>query len=162
MVEIFIENIIASATISEDLDLQNIINILPNCEYNPNQFSGVIYRPEKPPVVVLLFDTGKIMVTAAKSVDDVENSIKMVEKQLKDAGVLKPVKPKKEKEKEKEEVEEEPEEEAKEDEEKKEKKEKGEEKAEGKEGKEEKKEEKEDEKAKGEGEKKEKDKKAKK
>ena len=97
MVEIFIENIIASATISSELNLDNIINTLPNCEYNPGQFSGVIYRPEAPPVVVLLFNSGKIMITAAKSIQDVENSIKMVEKQLKDAGLLTPPEPAEEK-----------------------------------------------------------------
>ncbi len=97
MVEIFIENIIASATISGELDLQQIIDKLPNCEYNPGQFSGVIYKPEKPRVVMLLFNNGKIMVTAAKSIQDVENSITMVEKQLSDAGLLNPIdqKPKK-------------------------------------------------------------------
>ena len=110
MVEIFIENIIASATISSELDLNGIINALPSCEYNPGQFSGVIYRPEKPKVVVLLFNDGKIMVTAAKSVEDVKSAMESVEKQLKSAGLLTPLK--------------------KEDKEAKEAKEKGEEKAE--------------------------------
>jgi len=35
MVEINIENIIASATMSNGLDLEMIVNTLPNCEYNP-------------------------------------------------------------------------------------------------------------------------------
>ena len=76
MVEIFIENIIASAVISSELDLDTIMNTLKDCEYNPDQFSGVIYRPAKPKVVVLLFNDGKVMVTAAKSVQDVEKAIK--------------------------------------------------------------------------------------
>ena len=94
MVEIFIENIIASATISSELDLDTIMKTLKDCEYNPDQFSGVIYRPNKPKVVVLLFNDGKVMVTAAKSVQDVESAINSIEKQLKDAGLLKPVKEK--------------------------------------------------------------------
>ena len=96
MVEVFIENIIASATISDELELETIIQALPGCEYNPDQFSGVIYRPEKPRVVILIFNNGKIMVTAAKSIDDVKTAMTDVEKLLKDKGLLKPPKKKKE------------------------------------------------------------------
>ncbi len=98
MVQIFIENIIASATLSGELDLQKIIDTLPNCEYNPNQFPGVIYKPGDPPIFVLLFNTGKVMVTAAKSVEDVEKGINIVETELKKAGLLTPVKVKEGKE----------------------------------------------------------------
>ena len=91
MVNINIENIIASATLSSELELEKIINTLQNCEYNPNRFPGVIFRPDDPSVVVLLFNSGKIMVTAAKSIEDVEKAIKMVEDLLNKAGLIKPI-----------------------------------------------------------------------
>ncbi len=91
MVEIFIENIIASATISSGLDLVVVAQTLPNCEYNPDRFSGAVFRPDDPPVVILLFNNGKIMVTAAKSVADVESGMKNVESKLKDAGLIQPI-----------------------------------------------------------------------
>ena len=92
MVKVFIENIIASATLSSELDLEGIQKLLPNCEYNPDRFPGLIYKPEAPQVVVLLFNSGKIMVTAAKSVGDVEQAMNTVEKELKKANMLQPVK----------------------------------------------------------------------
>ena len=91
MVEIFIENIIASATVSGSLDLEQIINTLPNCEYKPDQFPGVVFRPGDPHVVILLFNNGKMMVTAAKSVEDVQKGMEMVEGELEKAGLLTPI-----------------------------------------------------------------------
>jgi cobalamin biosynthesis protein CobT len=98
MAEIFIENIIASATISQSLDLEQLLKALPNCEYNPNQFSGVVFRPDDPKVVILLFDDGRVMVTAARNMEDVETSINLVEKRLKDAKMIIPVDKKKKEE----------------------------------------------------------------
>jgi hypothetical protein len=90
MVEINIENIIASATMSNGLDLEKIIDTLPNCEYNPNQFPGVIFKPGDPPIFILLFNSGKVMVTAAKSIEDVEKGMELVENELNKAGLIIP------------------------------------------------------------------------
>jgi hypothetical protein len=90
MVDIFIENIIASADMGGDLDLDGILKQFPHCEYNPGVFPGVVFRPDEPKVVMLFFNDGKIMVTAAKSLEDVENSFNMAEKELKEKGLVLP------------------------------------------------------------------------
>ena len=34
--------------------------------YEPDQFPGAVYRMEEPKVVILIFSTGKIVITGAK------------------------------------------------------------------------------------------------
>jgi transcription initiation factor TFIID TATA-box-binding protein len=41
------------------------------CTYQKNMFPGLIYRPNKSPVVLLLFQSGKIVITGGKSTHDV-------------------------------------------------------------------------------------------
>lgn len=62
-----IENVVASATINQDLDLVDIQKKFPKVEYNPEQFPGACFRLEKPKTATLLFRTGKMVCTGAKS-----------------------------------------------------------------------------------------------
>mmetsp|Transcript_50747 Transcript_50747/g.133044 ORF Transcript_50747/g.133044 Transcript_50747/m.133044 type:complete len:88 (+) Transcript_50747:629-892(+) len=47
-----------------------------DCMYQPNLFPGLVYRPPNSPVVILMFFSGRIVITGAKSVDDVFNGWK--------------------------------------------------------------------------------------
>lgn len=71
-----IQNIVGNAQISlqphEKLDLQRFYqehNIF--CTYQPNMFPGLIYRPSDMPIVLLIFFSGKVVITGAKSMADV-------------------------------------------------------------------------------------------
>ena len=71
-----IQNIVGNAQIRlkshEKLDLQkfyNDYNIF--CTYQPNMFPGLIYRPSNMPIVLLVFYSGKVVITGAKSMQDV-------------------------------------------------------------------------------------------
>ncbi len=88
MVKIDIENIIASANLQAELELEEVTTKLASSEYNPERFPGVIYRSEDPKVVILVFKNGRMMCTAAKSMDDVEKVMNEVEGILKNAGML--------------------------------------------------------------------------
>jgi len=67
-----IENVVGTANLEEELDL-NTVTIalgLENAEYEPEQFPGVIYRiPDG--AVVLIFSSGKIVITKAETYGDV-------------------------------------------------------------------------------------------
>ena len=57
---------------AEKLDLQRFYadhNIF--CTYQPNLFPGLIYRPSDMPIVLLIFYSGKVVITGAKSMADV-------------------------------------------------------------------------------------------
>jgi transcription initiation factor TFIID TATA-box-binding protein len=76
-----IQNIVGNAHVRVDddevLDLQRFykdFNIF--CTYQPNMFPGLIYRPTTLPIVLLIFFSGKIVITGAKNMQDVYNGWK--------------------------------------------------------------------------------------
>ncbi|MGA8091721.1 MAG: hypothetical protein WB984_04425, partial [Thermoplasmata archaeon] len=59
---------------------------LEGAEYVPDQFPGVIYRLKAPKTAILLFHSGKLVCTGAKSMREVETSIATVAQQIKKLG----------------------------------------------------------------------------
>ncbi len=78
-----VENIVASAKLDARLNLDAIAFNLENSEYEPEQFPGLVYRMTDPKVAFLLFGSGKIVCTGARSIEDVHIAIKKVSKKLK-------------------------------------------------------------------------------
>ena len=64
-----IVNVVASATIEQKLDLNKITKKFANVEYHPDQFPGAVFRLYNPKTATLLFGSGKMVCTGAKSVD---------------------------------------------------------------------------------------------
>jgi len=94
LAKIKIENVVASTTLGEELDLQTIALTLDGAEYEPEQFPGLIYRLKDPKTATLLFRSGKVVCTGAKSLEQVEVAIKKVAKQIEKAGVKLKMQPK--------------------------------------------------------------------
>jgi transcription initiation factor TFIID TATA-box-binding protein len=86
MVKIRIENVVASTSLADELDLHSIALGLDGAEYEPDQFPGVIYRLKEPKSAILLFHSGKLVCTGAKSMREVERSITTVAQQVKKIG----------------------------------------------------------------------------
>ena len=70
-----IENVVASATIDQKLDLYEIKKKFPDVEYNPEQFPGLIHRMIDPKTVILIFSSGKLVCTGGKTEQDVYRSV---------------------------------------------------------------------------------------
>ena len=88
MAKIKIENVVASTSLGEELDLQAIALALGGAEYEPEQFPGLVYRIDQPKVVVLLFGSGKLVCTGARKPSDVEEAVEKITAELKAAGLL--------------------------------------------------------------------------
>lgn len=88
-VDISVVNIVASASLNTRVDLNKIVFELEECEYEPEQFPGLVYRLDIPKVVFLIFNSGKIICTGAHSEKEVELSIKNLRKKLRKAGIFK-------------------------------------------------------------------------
>ena len=65
-----LQNIVATVNLSARLDLKTIALHARNAEYNPNRFAAVIMRIREPKTTALVFASGKMVVTGAKSEDD--------------------------------------------------------------------------------------------
>jgi transcription initiation factor TFIID TATA-box-binding protein len=88
--EIHIQNIVASADLKSDLNL-NAVALglgLENIEYEPEQFPGLVYRIKVPKVVVLIFSSGKLVITGGKSPEECEEGAQIVRRQLENMGLL--------------------------------------------------------------------------
>jgi transcription initiation factor TFIID TATA-box-binding protein len=92
--EIKIENIVASTTISDKLDLNAIAITLPDAEYKSEKFPGLVLRIKEPKAATLLFSSGKAICAGAKSLENVESVIDQVCKKIKSAGFEVRAKPK--------------------------------------------------------------------
>ena len=82
-----IENVVASTSLGHELDLKAIALALGGSEYEPEQFPGLIYRIKEPKTAILLFRSGKVVCTGAKSIESVRIAIAMVAKQIEAAGI---------------------------------------------------------------------------
>jgi transcription initiation factor TFIID TATA-box-binding protein len=89
-----IENIVATVTLEQTLDLYAIERSVPNIEYNPDQFPGLIFRLDSPKVTALIFKSGKMVVTGTKSTDELIRAVKRIVKILKKYGIDVHAKPK--------------------------------------------------------------------
>ncbi len=76
------ENIVASAKLNRELNLNNIAFNLENTEYEPEQFPGLVFRMDEPRVTFLLFGSGKIICTGGRTIEDVKRAIVKLDKKL--------------------------------------------------------------------------------
>ncbi|MCC6019834.1 MAG: TATA-box-binding protein [Thermoproteaceae archaeon] len=86
--EVQVQNIVASGNLHVEVDLEQAVLMLDNAMYEPEQFPGLIYRMSSPKVVMLIFGSGKIVCTGAKSETDVGRAVNKLYSQLRELGVL--------------------------------------------------------------------------
>ncbi len=79
---IAIVNVVASATIDQRLDLVDITKKFPDVEYHPEQFPGAVFRLKNPKTATLLFSSGKMVCTGAKSQELAEIAVAKVVEML--------------------------------------------------------------------------------
>ncbi len=91
--EIKVVNIVVSASLKHDVPLEKMAATLSNTEYNPEQFPGLVMRIKEPKTSALIFSSGKIVCTGARSMDKVEESIKKIIKSLEKIGIKITIKP---------------------------------------------------------------------
>jgi len=88
--EITVQNIVSSADLGTNLNL-NALAIglgLEDVEYEPEQFPGLVYRMDDPELVILLFGSGKIVITGGKKSDDASAAVENISEKIDDLGLL--------------------------------------------------------------------------
>ncbi len=77
-----IENIAASAKVSDFLDLPTLAAKIKDAEYNKKRFPGVVLRMQDPKIAALVFGSGKVVLTGAKSIDSLSRGLEILGNQL--------------------------------------------------------------------------------
>ena len=86
--KIEIQNVVASVTLNQKLDLTQIQKAFPETEYKPAQFPGLVFRLAKPKTATLIFSSGKMVCTGAKSEQESIKAVQTVVKLLEKEGFL--------------------------------------------------------------------------
>lgn len=80
--EIKLQNIVATTSLEQDIPLIKLAETLPNTEYNPEQFPGLVMRIKEPKTSALIFSSGKVVCTGAKSMKKVKEAIAAIAKNV--------------------------------------------------------------------------------
>jgi len=82
-----IVNIVASASLNHDIPLIKLAEKLPNTEYNPEQFPGLVMRIKEPKASALIFGSGNVVCTGAHSMAKLREAIKEIIKNVEKIGI---------------------------------------------------------------------------
>ena len=85
---ISIENVVTSATLNQKVDLNAVVKGYPGVEYRPEQFPGLVFRLKRPKTATLIFSSGKMVCTGAKSEKESRRAVMKVVKELKKGGII--------------------------------------------------------------------------
>jgi transcription initiation factor TFIID TATA-box-binding protein len=86
--DVSVENVVATASLDQKLDLMAIMKVFVNVEYNPKRFPGLVFRLKRPKTTTLIFSTGKMVCTGAKSEKMARSAVKKVVRELKNNGII--------------------------------------------------------------------------
>ena len=81
-----LQNIVSTANLGCPLKLRQIALQAKNAEYNPKRFAAVIMRIKEPKTTALIFSSGKMVCTGAKSEDDSRKASRKYAKIIKSLG----------------------------------------------------------------------------
>ena len=84
-----IENVVATVVveITEKIDLNVIARKHADVEYNPERFPGLVMRILKPKATILIFSTGKMVVTGMRKASEAGKVVEKVLKNIRKAGI---------------------------------------------------------------------------
>lgn len=91
--EIKVVNIVVSTALEHDIPLEKMAATLSNTEYNPEQFPGLVIRIKEPKTSALIFSSGKVVCTGARTMENVRKSVKMIIKSLEKINIKITIKP---------------------------------------------------------------------
>ena len=77
-----VENVVASASVDQKIDLNEITKKFPDTEYHPEQFPGLVFRLKSPKTATLIFSSGKMVCTGAKSEEQSISAVRSVVQKL--------------------------------------------------------------------------------
>jgi transcription initiation factor TFIID TATA-box-binding protein len=86
--QVEIQNVVATAGLNQRLALDAILKVTPGATFNPARFPGLVYKLKKPKTTTLLFSSGKMVCTGAKSTKSAKTAITRIISELRGNGVI--------------------------------------------------------------------------
>ncbi len=83
-----IQNVVATASLEQKFDLHTIVQATSGVEYRPEAFPGLVYRLKKPKTATLIFSSGKMVCTGAKSERQSRKAVMKVVEYLRKSGIV--------------------------------------------------------------------------
>ena len=83
-----VQNIVSSINLRGKINLEKAARTLPRSMYEPEQFPGVIHRMLDPKTVILIFASGKLVCTGAKTEKDVYRSVNNLHSLLEEKDLM--------------------------------------------------------------------------
>jgi transcription initiation factor TFIID TATA-box-binding protein len=83
-----IQNVVATGTMNQKVDLNAVVKGCPGAEYRPDQFPGLVFRLKRPKTATLIFSSGKMVCTGARSGKESRTAIMKIVKELKKVGII--------------------------------------------------------------------------
>ena len=83
-----IENVVACASLKHRIDLSAVVKAFPMVSYRPERFPGLVFKLKKPRTTILIFSTGKMVCTGARSERDAVRALRKVVRTLNGGGII--------------------------------------------------------------------------
>lgn len=84
---ISIENVVATATVREKMNLNLIVQRFSDVKYDPTSFPGLVFKLKNPKTTTLIFTSGKFVCTGARSEEQAYRAVKLVAQKLRGKGI---------------------------------------------------------------------------
>lgn len=86
-------NIVVSTNLQHTIPLEKMAATLANTEYNPEQFPGLVIRIKDPKTSALIFSSGNVVCTGARSMEKVHQAIQRIIESLEKINIHIKIKP---------------------------------------------------------------------
>ncbi len=83
-----IENVVASASLKHGIDIRAVRRAFPETEYKPEVFPGLVFRLNRPKTATLIFSSGKMVCTGAKSEKDSIRALKSIIRKMNKENIV--------------------------------------------------------------------------
>ena len=88
--QVKVENVVSFVSLGKKIPLNKLVNELEGVEYNPERFPGLVYRTTEPRAAALVFSSGKIVCTGAKSIEKSKEAVHKVVQRIRDVKIPMP------------------------------------------------------------------------
>ena len=88
MNKVEIQNVVAVGSLDQNIDILSIMKVFRNVEYRPKLFPGLVFRLKSPKTTTLIFNSGKMVCTGAKSEKMARSAVRKVVRELKKEGII--------------------------------------------------------------------------